>query len=73
MRKRKAGEKGDGAGKKEKGGFLAVFFLVCTFSILRTRLSRSLEHAAAICGSRVCGNSCPRKGGMSAKEFNSLT
>ena len=37
MRKRKAGEKGGGAGKRK---FPPSFFLVCTFSILRTRLSR---------------------------------
>ena len=55
MRKRKAGEKGGGAGKRK---FPPSFFLVCTSSILRTRLSRGT------CGSRVCGNSCPRKGGI---------
>ena len=32
MRKRKAGERGGGAGKKEKRSFLLVFFLVCAFS-----------------------------------------
>lgn len=64
--KRRAGEKGRGAGKKEKGSFLPVFFLVCTFSILRTRLSRSLEPCGT-CDSRVVtplGNSCPRKTGI---------
>ena len=32
MRKRKASEKGGGAGKKDKGSFLLGFFLVCAFS-----------------------------------------
>ena len=32
MRKRKAGERGGGAGKKEKRSFLLVFFPVCAFS-----------------------------------------
>ena len=61
MRKRKAGERGGGAGKKEKRSFLLVFFLFALSQILRTRLSRSWF-------SGVCA--CPRKGGMSAKEFN---
>ena len=42
---RKARKSGEDAKEKVRVSPVFLFFLVCTFSILRTRLSRSLGHA----------------------------
>ena len=46
-----------GAGR-EKGSFLPVFFLFALSQFYGP------DYLAGTCGSRVCGNSCPRKGGI---------
>lgn len=66
MRKRKAGGKGGGAGKKDKGSFLLGFFLVCAFS-------NSTDPTVSEPGSAESVPARGREGWVQRSSMNSLT